>query len=817
MNLIKYFLLYGDIMEINNKEYLRQKCFEGLEKRGFLENFEYVKRLNYELDVIYSGDLEDFFLNTAYIVCKLKSQGIQVGRGRGSAAGSLVSYCLQITDIDPIKHKLIFERFLNPTRVASIANPDIDIDIPRDKRQQILKQIKKDFGNNKSYQVINKLSWTVKTAIKDLARIIGLDFQYVNKMTGLITDEDELPYEVISFLNQNSFIKDNYQNLRGLIKTYGIHAGANIILPKSVENYTSVLKINGVECLDIDGKTCDSLSMLKQDMLGLNTLTVVADTLSLNKNIVLPTTYDDKKVYETINQSQLGLFQFEGAGVSETCQKIQPMNFEELTDVTALARPGAQDSGDTKHYINRKFGLEEIKYDHPLLEPILQQTYGAIVYQEQAMRIVTDFAGMSPADADTIRKGIGKKIQAIFDEYYPKFIQSCVNRGISQNIAETVFKKMEASASYSFNKAHAVSYTALTYITGYLKTYYPIEFYIALLNNTDKEDKRMQIYNEMKNSGYLIHNPDINISKDTIVSTNNNNVYLSFNLIKGVGEKAVESIISKQPYQSFVDFLNKKDSRKVNKKVVKALLKAGAFDSFNPNRGYLMHQFDETENEYWTEEEKLFNEFSVLSLNPKKNLLSCYEINTTKPILSLSDIKNAEEDIYFVKAMISSLKIKTNYAFLSVTDNIANESLYVSQGAVTRYLNTLQSVGEPVLIKIKKEGGRLSLISLIELKNMLKYKSEYCLFTGQTHNTLKKLQEDNPSYNIGITKDASAFVSKKGNNCVSFDLYINEQNILRNQLICGYESFDILDGSILFFNKTDMSVPFLDVIQIVQI
>lgn len=802
---------------MDNKEYLRKKCFEGLRYRGFIEDFEYVKRLNYELDIIFSGNLEDFFLITAFIVCKLKNQGVQVGLGRGSAAGSLVCFCLRITEINPIEHQLIFERFLNPTRVQSISNPDIDIDIPRDKRQVVLRQIKKDFGEKSTYQVINKLSWTTKTAIKDLARIIGLDFQAVNKITGLITDEENLPYEVISFLNANQFIKDNYENLKGLIKTYGIHAGANIILPDSVENYTSILKINGVQCLDIDGRTCDSLSMLKQDMLGLNNLTIIADTLKLNPHIKLPNTYDDIKVFQTINKSQLSIFQFEGAGVSEVCRQIKPMNFEELTDVTALARPGSQSSGDTQRYINRKFGLEEIEYDHPLLEPILKQTYGCIVYQEQVMRIVTDFAGMSAADAETIRKGIGKKIQAVFDEYYPKFIQSCVDKGISQDIAETVFKKMEASASYSFNKAHAVSYTALTYITGYLKTYYPIEFYIALLNNTDNEDPRMKIYNEMKKSGYLIHNPDINISKDTIVSTNDNNVYLSFNLIKGVGEKAIESIINNQPYYNFNDFLERKDSRKVNKKVVKALLKAGAFDSFNSDRGHLMHLFDETENEHWTEEEKLFNEFSVLSLNPKKNLLSCYEINTTEPILSLSEIKDVEEGIYFVKTMISSLKIKTNYAFLSVTDNIANESIYVSQGGITRYLDTLQSVGEPVLLKIKKEGSRLSLISLIELKNMNKYSSEYSLFTGNTYKILENLQKDNPNYNIGITKDASSFVSKKGNNCVSFSLYINEEYSLDGQLVCGYESFDILDGSILFFNKTDMNAPFVDIIQALQL
>lgn len=804
-------------MYMNNKEYLRKKCFFGLEKRGHIEDFNYVKRLNYELDVIGSGNLEDFFLNTAYIVCKLKHQGIIVNRGRGSAAGSLVCYCLRITEIDPIEHNLIFERFLNPTRVASIANPDIDVDIPQDKRQAILKEIKKDFGQTRSYQVINKLSWTPKTAIKDLARLIGLDFGYVNKITGLITDDGNLPQQVIEFLNNNPFIKDNMNQLIGLQKTYGVHAGANIILPDDVENYTSILKINGVECLDIDGRTCDSLSMLKQDMLGLKTLTIVADAMKLNKNIVIPTEYDDPKVFETINKSQLGIFQMEGAGAAETCVKLHPINFEELTDVTALCRPGSQDSGDTTRYINRKFNREPIEYDHPDLEPILKNTRGCLVYQEQAMKIVTDFAGMSASDADTIRKGIGKKIQAIFDEYYPKFIQACVQKGIKQDIAETIFKKMEASASYSFNKAHATSYTALTYITGYLKTYYPIEFYIALLNNTDKEDKRMQIYNEMKNSGYLIHNPNINVSKDYIVSTDNNNIYLSFNLIKGVGEKAVQSIIENQPYSSFDDFLERKDSRKVNKKVVKALLKAGAFDSFNSDRGYLMHYFDDTENQNWTEEEKLFNEFSVLSLNPKKNLLSCYEINITEPIVSLSELQKLDNGIFFVKAMVSALKIKTNYAFLSITDNIANESLYVPQGCITRYLDTLQSVGEPILLKVKKDNSKLSLVSLIELKYMTKYSSEYSLFTGNTYNILTKLQNDNPYYNIGIAVDASSFVSRKGNNCTSFNLYMGTDNILESQLVCGFEASSVIDGTILFFNKTDMETPFIDIIQDVQI
>ena len=313
---------------MDNHLFLTAKAFEGLDKRGLFDNPIYVERLEKELEIIKSGNLADFFLNTAFICMKMKSKGILVGLGRGSAAGSLVCYCLKITEIDPIKHNLLFERFLNPTRINAIASADIDTDIPRDKRQEVLAMVKEEFGEDRSFQIINKLQWTEKTAIKDLARLIDVPFEISNRITKLISDDEsaeDVP-EVMDFLNQYPFIKDNYKKLLGLPKTYGVHAGGVITLDKPVEYYDSIVKVNGVECLDNNGKTCDNMGFLKNDLLGLGTLTIIADCLELLPDVSLPTSYEDPAVYDTINKSTLGIFQIEAAGATDVCKRLKPQN-----------------------------------------------------------------------------------------------------------------------------------------------------------------------------------------------------------------------------------------------------------------------------------------------------------------------------------------------------------------------------------------------------------------------------------------------------------------------------------------------------------
>lgn len=816
---------YNNGLASNIKEanalFLTDLAIEGLTKRGItpgdpLKWKEYTERINYEAKVMNSGELADFSLNTAFGCLKQKNNGVLLGWGRGSAAGSLISYCLRITEIDPIFFGLPFERFLNPTRVNSINSADIDIDIPRDKRQQVLKQYKQDFGGDRTYQVINKLKWTKKTAIDDLGRICGVDFGLRKKISKLIGDSEDpesIP-EVMEYLNAHPIIRDNYLDLAGMIKSYGVHAGGLIILDKPVEYRASILRINGTDCIDVDGRTCDSLGFLKQDLLGINTLTIVSDCLDLLLNqVTLPSPYqfDDPKVFETINKSTLGLFQIEAPGANQVCQELRPSSFDELSALLAICRPGAVDSGDKDHYVNRKHGLEEIEYDHPLLEPILQDTYGCIVYQEDAMNIISQFAGMSMVDADTIRKGIGKKLQYVFDEYYPKFIQACVDRGIEKDVAETVWAKMEASASYSFNKSHAVSYAALTYITAWLKTYYPVEFLLSCLNNTDKEDKKQKIYNELQSLGKTIKNPDVNKSK-AITTEDDNNIYLSFNLIKGVGEAAIKKIIKNQPYDSFEDFC---DRSGVNKTVKKALIECGAFDCFTNNRGLLYSIVEETNLQHWSEQEKLYREFQRIKINPNGNVLDLYNLNDLDIGLHIDTIKTLFDNTddynsFFIKGIVSEYKNHKDYAYLTVTDGFDVISVYVDPRFISRYVEAFE-VGTPLLLHLNGIGNKYSLLSLINLQDPTKYSHEYHLYNGQAMKILQNLQSQN-DVPCGVASNIKYFTSKRGNPCVRYDIRVNDDVILEGRIKAGDPPL-MVEGSFVFFLMED-NETFLNILEV---
>lgn len=787
---------------MDNHLFLTTKAMEGLEKRGFGTDKVYLDRLKEELDIIESGNLADFFLNTAYICMKMKSKGIFVGLGRGSAAGSLVCYCLKITEINPIEHNLIFERFLNPTRINAIASADIDTDIPRDKRKEVLEMVKSDFGEDKSFQIINKLQWTEKTAIKDLGRIINIPFDVTNRITKLISDEEvaESIPEVVEFLDKHSFVKDNYKKLLGLYKTYGVHAGGVITLDKPVEYYDSIVRVNGVECLDNNGKTCDNMGFLKNDLLGLNTLTIISDCLELlPSNVQIPKKYDDPAVYDTINQSTLGIFQIEAAGATDVCQRLQPTSFDELCAVVALCRPGSMDSGDTDHYIARKHGLEPVRYDHPGLQSILEDNYGAIIYQEDTMRIVSEWAGMTSVDADNIRRGIGKKIQAVFDEYHPKFIDSCINQGIDKDIAETVWKKMEASASYSFNKSHCVSYTALSYICAWLKTYYPIEFFLAILNNSDNEDKRMKIYAEIREMNSEIVNPDINISKNVTTTNYDGKLYLSLNLIKDVGESAIEKILEGQPYSSFEDFV---DRCKVNIRVKKALIEAGAFDRFNIRRDVLYNLISGEEHK-WDEKETLFREFSRIKINPKGNVLDLFdlnELNINKNVSTISQLEQNKTDYndFYIKVLSSDFKLQEDYAYASVTDGFDNISIFITKEYISRYSDDLNEIGNPLLMHVHGKENKYTLLSLINLQDPTKHQHEYNYYTHQSTNKLQELQKTNPDYNVGLISNVRYFTSKKGNRCAWYNIYIDDETSLEDMIVCNAPP-QFLDGSYIFF------------------
>lgn len=792
--------------------FLKRKSFEGAQKKGLLKNKKYIDRLNEELSTIIDCGLSDFILNTAYTVLLCKSQGILVGPGRGSVGGSLVAYCLGITEIDPIKYELSFARFLNKARMQTSLG-DIDIDIPKKDRPYVLKLMREKFGEDKTCQIVNDVYFTDKTTIKDLGRIFGVDFKVTNKLTSLIGDGEsveDVP-EIQDFFRQYPQIADAFPKIKGLIKNSSTHAGGVLISDKPITDYISTLKTgeNIVTCYN--GKTCDNLSFLKQDLLGLNTLSIIKECLELIGKTKFDFDYDldDPKVYETINHSTLGIFQLEGKGAAEYTKRLKPSCFNDIIADLALVRPGAQDSGDAEEFLKVRFDGKEIEYDHPLLEPILKETNGCILYQEQAMRISRALSGFSDVEADNLRKGIGKKLDYIFKEYKPKFINGAIQNGVEEDVAETIWNKIEKSSSYSFNKSHSVGYSLITYQTAYLKTYYPIEYYMSLLNNTEDEDKRIRIYSEIKSIDKEIINPDINISKE-VTTNDDDKIYLSFTLIKGVGEKAVEKILENQPYYSYDDFCER---CKVNRTIKKALIQAGCFDRFGENRNLLYNAIT-GEEDIWTEKEKLFREFQVIKINPHGNVLDLYdpeEMGIKKEISSISDLKESEDDYrdFYIKAIVSEFKKKDDYAHLSVSDGFDSLSIFVSNEFVSRYIDDLNVVGTCLILHLHGKGEKYSLLSLINLEEPAKRSHEYDYYIGRAEEKLRLLQESNEHINVGLIYGVRPFKSKAGNACRWYNVYLDDETILEDRIVCNTDML-MVDGSYIFFYVQD-NPTFLDI------
>lgn len=759
--------------EVNNNDYLRKMATRGFKKRG-LSGEKYETRLRDELDIITDANLSDFFLNTSYICNLLKSHGMFLGPGRGSAGGSLVCYCLNIVAIDPLKEDLMFSRFINKTRIKN-SMPDIDTDIPKTRRQEALDLIKDKFGRDCAFSIPNLVKFTIKTSIKDVARVFNVPFQEVNKVTQLITDdmtvEDVYKIEKVKeFFGKYPDVEQNFQKINGLIRSYSIHAGGTLLFPDSIENYSSTVKVNGVECVAYDGHRCDSLKFLKNDTLGLNTLSIIEDTISLIKDdFELPKEFEDPKVYETILANPLNIFQLETPAASSYIHKMRPNSFEELIAALALVRPGAQDSGDADNYVAIKSGEKEIVYDDPKLEPILKETNGAIIYQEQAMKICMVLAGLSDVDADNIRKGIGKKLDYIFTEYKPKFIQGCIDNGVSETVANKIWNKIEKSSSYSFNKAHAQNYAVISYYTGYLKTYYPAEFSIACLNHTKDDEKKNKILTEIKNMNLNLHNPDINFSKSDTVFRGND-IYMGLSTIDKVGDKAVDDILSHQPYFSFDIFLQKRIPRKVNKSVVNNLIYAGAFDSFG-KRNDIYNTFNSTQ-EQWTEKDMLKHEYAVLKFSPHEELLNKYDTEYDKYISPIDTIDTSQEvDEIFIKGICVDIDNKKGYSILHLQESGNNISVSVNNNVRNRYVDHIK-VGDPYIVKCHIWNHKFYAHFFINLEeDEALFKDEYAYLDGSLALIVREMNKELEVPCYALIKKITYFKSKRGNDCARIDGY----------------------------------------------
>lgn len=606
---------------ISDQEVLKtfiEKVYEGFnakvdrlvkEAGGRFTRKDYESRLEFEIDTIKKMGFAGYFLIVHDFIDFARRKGIPVGPGRGSAAGSLVSYCLGITKIDPLKYNLLFERFLNPERATM---PDVDVDFCQDRRGDVIDYLVKKYGKEMVAQIITFGSMKARMVVRDVARAMEIplvEADRIAKMIGnakTIKEALELEPQLKKRYEEDPRIKqliDYSIALEQFPRHASTHAAGIVIADKPLIEYMPLHKGKDGEVLtEFSMKNLESLGLIKFDLLGLKTLTMLEKALEMIKenhgvtidldNLPL----DDPKVYELFaNGDTSGIFQFESTGMKNWLRRLKPTKFEEIIAMNALYRPGPMDL--IPDFIERKSGKKPVDYIFPELEDILKETYGVMVYQEQVMQISMVIAGFTRAEADLLRKAMAKKEVTTLEKLREIFIQRAVERGYEKQKVEKLFDQISKFGSYGFNKSHSVAYAFLAYHTAYIKTYYPEEFFAALLNTEIGDpDKFTAHIKECKERGIKILPPDVNESGIDFTVDKNRQIRFGLAAIKNVGIKAVEEIIKEREahgkFKSFYDFVERVGGAKVNKKVVESLIKCGAFDSFGGHRGQYLEFYD---------------------------------------------------------------------------------------------------------------------------------------------------------------------------------------------------------------------------------
>ena len=594
------------------EETLEHLSRDGLIRRYGQPSEEANQRLEYELSVIKKMGFAGYLLVVKDFIDFAKNNGIRVGPGRGSVGGSLVCYCIGITNIDPLKYKLLFERFLNPERISM---PDIDIDFADTGREKVIEYVVNRYGKDNVTQIITFGSMAARLVIRDVARVMSISYSEADRLAKLIPDEVDITLDkalervpqLKEAYDQGGQIKtllDYSRTLEGLLRHASTHAAAVVIAPSNLENYVPLFKSSkGDVTTQFDMHGIEAIGLLKMDFLGLRTLSVIDLALELirkNKGILIDIEnipLDDLNVYKLFEEGQTGgIFQFESSGMTEFLKRLKPTCIEDLTAMNALYRPGPLDANMIPIYIDRKHGREKVKYDHPLLETVLNETYGVIVYQEQVMQIAAELAGFSLADADVLRYAIGKKIADKLTLQRKIFIQGAVNKGIGKKTAEKVFSQIETFGRYGFNKPHSVCYAIIAYQTAYLKTYYPAEFMAAALTSEmGKTDRVTFLMEECKRMGITVLPPDINESEVGFTPLENT-IRFGITAVKNVGHNAAEAIVRARmdggKFKSLTEFCSRVDGGATNSRALESLILAGAFDSLPGHRRQLISGLD---------------------------------------------------------------------------------------------------------------------------------------------------------------------------------------------------------------------------------
>ncbi len=755
----------------SDAEYFTHKCWEGLEKRLKIvpkENHQiYKDRLQREIDIINSMKFPGYMLIVWDFIREAKRRGVPVGPGRGSAAGSLVAYSLFITDIDPMKYDLLFERFLNPERVSM---PDIDVDFCQARRGEIINYVVEKYGRYNVAQVITFGKLLAKGVIRDTARVLGMPYGEADRMAKLIPDE--LGITLKKAYEKEPKLKELIEkdraaarvwkfalSLEGLNRNAGMHAAGVVLSNEELWHKTPLYKPSGEEHIvtQYSLKYLEDVDLIKFDFLGLKTLTVIDNALKLvekryGKKIDFSTIdVNDPKIYELIQSGNtLGLFQIESSGMQQLNERLKPTNFEDIIAVLALYRPGPMESGMLDDFIERKHGRAEITYMFDELEPILKPTYGVIVYQEQVMQIVQTIGGFSLGGADVVRRAMGKKIKEEMDRLKGEFADGAEKKGFDRKKAEELFELIVKFAGYGFNKSHSAAYAMITFQTSYLKAYYPQEFMAALLTSEqDNTDKIVKYVDEVKRLGIKLLPPDIKrsfIEFTAIKDGDEDAILFGLGAIKGVGSKAIESIIEareEKQFESLEDFISRIDTSKVNKKVLESLIKSGSFDGFGYSRRAMLDHIEvivnagaECNRAKKMAENSLFGD-SAEMIEAKVDIENL-------PEFELKDILDLEKEtmgFYVSGHPLDSYREeirKIPHTLSSDLENIADGSKALFIGKV-----------EDITTKISKRGNKFGIINIMDFHGNI----ELTVFEKMLYE-LERMDKEKPlAFKVQVNKD----------------------------------------------------------------
>ncbi|WGH26360.1 MAG: DNA polymerase III subunit alpha [Candidatus Bostrichicola ureolyticus] len=658
--------------------YLKYLTYKGAKKRYLKLNNIIKERIEYELNTIKNIGYSGYFLIVYDFILHAKKLNICVGPGRGSVAGSVIAYCIGITEIDPIKYDLLFERFLNPDRIS---RPDIDIDFDDRGRDKIIKWVVKKYGYNHVAKIITYGTMGAKSAIRDTARVLNFPLNETNKITKLVPNNISLKsiYSTEIFVLKEKFNKSEIENIlilkkylnskkslkgkiiqqakiiEGSIRNTGIHACGIIITPLDIKEIipVAISKDSDLLVTQFNNKIVESAGLLKMDFLGLKTLTIINDTIKLIKKIknitIKQFPLDDAKTYDLFKKGEtIGIFQYESIGMQKYLRKLKPDQFNDLIAMNALYRPGPLQY--IPNFIARKHGKEPIVYDLPEMKNILKNTYGITIYQEQVMLLSQKLANFSKGEADILIQAIGKKQKNVLNNIKKKFIEQSIKNGYSYKKIKKIWKDWEAFASYAFNKSHSTCYAYLAFKTAYLKAHYPLEYITSVLSNNMQNIKDIPIFvEECIRIGIEILNPDINKSSDTFIINDNGAIMFSLLAIKGIGDVAVANILRERKlngiYISIFDFIKRIDLRIINKKILENLILSGAFDSFNIKREQYLNVLENI---------ILFGiKYQKFIKQKKQSLFSKEEIDIKEPIIPhcdpLQNIIKLEKEVLGIK------------------------------------------------------------------------------------------------------------------------------------------------------------------------